>query len=75
MKLKSVQLLLQMTIVAIAFATQGRAENTEPTTVSPQDLQAKAVYCKTCHGLAGQGYRGLSPMPRLAGQQIEYFEN
>jgi len=75
MKFKSVQLILQMTIMAIAFAAQGRAENTAPTTFSPQDLQAKAVYCKTCHGLAGQGYRGLSPMPRIAGQQTEYFEN
>jgi cytochrome c553 len=39
------------------------------------DLQAKIQYCKTCHGLSGQGFRGSTPMPRLAGQQAEYFEN
>lgn len=39
------------------------------------ELQAKLDYCKTCHGLSGQGYRGYFPMPRLAGQQVEYLEN
>jgi cytochrome c553 len=38
-------------------------------------LQAKLEYCKTCHGLSGQGYRGYFPMPRLAGQQPQYLEN
>jgi cytochrome c553 len=36
---------------------------------------AKLIYCKTCHGLSGQGYRGYFPMPRLAGQQPQYIEN
>jgi cytochrome c553 len=39
------------------------------------ELKAKLDYCKTCHGLSGQGYRGYFPMPRLAGQQVEYLEN
>jgi cytochrome c553 len=39
------------------------------------EFQAKLVYCKTCHGLSGQGYRGYFPMPRLAGQQPQYLEN
>ena len=39
------------------------------------DLQAKLAYCKTCHGLSGQGYLGYFPMPRLAGQQPQYIEN
>jgi cytochrome c553 len=39
------------------------------------ELAAKLQYCKTCHGLSGQGYRGYFPMPRLAGQQPEYIEN
>jgi cytochrome c553 len=42
---------------------------------SERDLEAKVEYCKTCHGLSGQGYRGSIPMPRLAGQQPEYLEN
>ncbi len=39
------------------------------------ELQAKLDYCRTCHGLSAQGYRGYFPMPRLAGQQVEYIEN
>jgi len=38
-------------------------------------LEAKLLYCKTCHGLSGQGYRGYFAMPRLAGQQPQYIEN
>src|SRR5690242_16012555 len=38
-------------------------------------LQAKIQYCTDCHGMSGQGYRGYYPMPRLAGQTTEYFEN
>jgi cytochrome c553 len=43
--------------------------------VHADDFQAKLQYCKTCHGLSGQGYRGYYPMPRLAGQQPQYIEN
>lgn len=43
--------------------------------VSAQELKAKTSYCKTCHGIDGQGFRGSYPMPRLAGQQPEYIEN
>ena len=69
----SLQLVLQTTILAMVFAAPGRAQNTAA--FSDRDLQAKLQYCKTCHGLSGQGFRGASPMPRLAGQQPEYFEN
>jgi len=43
--------------------------------VRADELQAKLEYCKTCHGLSGQGYRGYYNMPRLAGQQPQYTEN
>jgi len=69
----SLQLALQMAILATVFAAPGRAEDTGA--ISKRDLEAKLQYCKTCHGLSGQGFRGSSPMPRLAGQQTEYFEN
>ncbi len=49
----------------LAFAVECRGD----------ELQAKLSYCKTCHGLSGQGYRGYFPMPRLAGQQPQYLEN
>ena len=70
MKVVRLQLALQTAILAIVFAAASRAED-----VGKRDLQAKLEYCKTCHGVLGQGYRGASPMPRLAGQQTEYFEN
>ena len=73
MKLINVWLPLQMAILAIVFAAGARAQ--DKATGSQQDLQAKLTYCKTCHGLLGQGYRGANPMPRLAGQQPEYLEN
>jgi cytochrome c553 len=44
-------------------------------TVSQAELRAKTDYCKTCHGVSGQGFRGSFPMPRLAGQQPEYLKN
>ena len=42
---------------------------------SKRELEAKIDYCKTCHGISGQGYRGAIPMPRLAGQQPQYIED
>src|ERR1700730_13052922 len=71
--MKGLRLTLQSAILAIAFAAAGRAQDTG--IVSERDLQAKIQYCKTCHGLSGQGYRGSFPMPRIAGQQTEYIEN
>ncbi|HML13017.1 MAG TPA: c-type cytochrome [Xanthobacteraceae bacterium] len=55
----------------MATSAQDAAKNAVP----PPDFQAKVQYCKTCHGLSGQGFHGAIPIPRLAGQQPEYFEN
>jgi cytochrome c553 len=63
----------QAAVMAIVFASSGHAD--DKSTLSGAELQAKLQYCKTCHGLSGQGYRGAFPMPRLAGQQPEYLEN
>src|SRR5580704_10406969 len=71
MKLVSLQLALQTAILAIVFIPAGRADDT----VSKHELQAKIAYCETCHGFSGRGFRGYSPMPRLAGQQPEYLKN
>jgi cytochrome c553 len=51
------------------------AEEKGAGSVNPQALKAKTDYCKTCHGIDGQGFRGSFPMPRLAGQQPEYLAN
>jgi len=60
-------------IVALLVSALAHAEDNMR--VSSQELKAKTDYCKTCHGLQGQGYRGSLPMPRLAGQKPEYSEN
>jgi cytochrome c553 len=75
MKTVGLQPLLQAAILTIVWITAGRAEEKSTDGVSKQELQAKIEYCKTCHGISGQGFRGAFPMPRLAGQQTEYFEN
>jgi hypothetical protein len=41
---------------------------------SKAEFDAKVAYCKTYHGVSGQGFRGSFPMPRLAGQQPEYVQ-
>ena len=75
MKIISLESLLHAAILAIVFTAAGRAEEGSTVTVSQQELQAKITYCKTCHGLSGQGFRGAYTMPRLAGQRPEYLEN
>ena len=56
-------------------SAQANAEGEAAARVSAQELKAKTEYCKTCHGIEGQGFRGSVPMPRLAGQQPEYLAN
>jgi cytochrome c553 len=75
MKVSRLQIALLTAILAIVFSAAGRAENMETAGNSKGGLPAKIEYCKTCHGLSGQGYRGFFPIPRLAGQQTEYLEN
>src|SRR6202521_1574872 len=59
----------------IAVSTPTEAEDKGKADFSQPELQAKIAYCKTCHGVSGQGFRGAFPMPRLAGQQPEYLVN
>jgi cytochrome c553 len=66
---------LQAAILITVFAAAGHAEEAGPAAFTKQDLEAKLTYCKTCHGLSGEGYHGTVPIPRLAGQQQEYIEN
>lgn len=68
-------------LLAVAFAiaasatAQAEDKGKGKADVSQAELKAKTDYCKTCHGVSGQGFRGSYPMPRLAGQQPEYIEN
>jgi cytochrome c553 len=74
-RLAGSHLILQTAILAIAFTTASRADDTVAAGVSKHDFQAKLDYCKTCHGSSGQGFRAYYPIPRLAGQQAEYLMN
>ena len=75
MRPSDLQSALHTAFFLIALAASVRAENAPKAAVPERQLQAKIEYCKTCHGLSGQGYRGSIPMPRLAGQQSEYLED
>jgi cytochrome c553 len=59
-------------MLVIGSATPGHAQDKD---FSKAEFDAKVAYCKTCHGVSGQGFRGSFPMPRLAGQQPEYIGN
>ena len=72
MKAIGLKLLFQTAVLAVAFAASAHAQ--ERMAHATGGLEAKLEYCKTCHGLSGQGYLGWFPMPRLAGQQPEYIE-
>jgi cytochrome c553 len=90
MKVLSLQLAASAAILAMVFSGVGRADGTyrasrhhhrqggrsyQEAPAGGRTLQAKIQYCTDCHGSSGQGYRGFFPMPRLAGQTTEYFEN
>jgi cytochrome c553 len=72
-EVRGLRLTLQAAILAVVFS--GAAHAADGGAPARQGgLEAKLEYCKTCHGLSGQGYLGYFPMPRLAGQQPEYIE-
>jgi len=62
-------------MVLSAISASAYAQGNAAPGISAQALKAKTDYCKTCHGIEGQGFRGSFPMPRLAGQQPEYIAN
>jgi len=74
-KASGLRLALQLAIAVVVFATAAGGAATKALAFSSHELAAKIAYCQDCHGPAGQGYRGFYPMPRLAGQQVEYFED
>jgi len=72
----SLRLALPAAILVLAFSATGRAYGADDTAgVSQRDLHAKIDYCEVCHGLSARGFVGYVPIPRLAGQQVEYIEN
>jgi cytochrome c553 len=75
MKMTAPPSALYIACFVIVLSAPIRAQDAQKSAVSEREIQAKIEYCKTCHGLSGQGYRGSNPMPRLAGQQSEYLED
>jgi hypothetical protein len=66
----AVRLLVRIAVVALlGLASVTWHESARAAPFSDRDLQAKLQYCKTCHGVYGQGYHGAFPIPRLAGQK------
>jgi cytochrome c553 len=74
MNVSSLQWALPATVLAIVALAAGASDGADGGH-SRHDVQAKLEYCKTCHGLSGEGYHGYFTMPRLAGQQPQYIEN
>jgi cytochrome c553 len=74
---KAVRLLavFQLAILAVGFWATSHAKGRDTSGRSRSEFEAKINYCQDCHGPSGQGYRGFYPIPRLAGQQIEYLKN
>lgn len=67
---------LPAAILASLLTTLGGVYGAEDTAgVTQQALHAKIDYCETCHGVSGRGFVGFYPIPRLAGQPVEYIEN
>jgi cytochrome c553 len=69
------QLALRAAALAIAFSAANVMDSAAAADVSPQALRAKLNYCEVCHGASARGFVGYYPIPRLAGQQVEYIEN
>jgi cytochrome c553 len=72
----SLRAALPAAILVVALSAAGRAYGADDTAgVSPHALRAKLNYCEVCHGASARGFVGYYPIPRLAGQQVEYIEN
>jgi cytochrome c553 len=69
------RLALPAAILLLVLSAAGPARAAGADTVSPQAVNAKVKYCEVCHGASMRGFMGFYPIPRLAGQQVEYIEN
>jgi cytochrome c553 len=50
-------LMVAIFAVATSATAQAQDKNKGKADVQPSELKAKVDYCKTCHGLSGQGFR------------------
>jgi cytochrome c553 len=75
MRAARLQLALAVATPGLIIAAISLADRAGAASDPRWSLQPKIEYCTDCHGASGRGYRGYFPMPRLAGQTTEYFEN
>jgi cytochrome c553 len=66
---------LQLALFTVALLPTNSVNGAGRYAVAQGDVSAKMAYCQDCHGPSGQGYNGYYPIPRLAGQQPQYFKN
>jgi cytochrome c553 len=66
---------LAAAVLAVAFSTGTEAADMGGKAGPKGAIKAKIQYCTECHGQSGRGYRAYYPIPRLAGQQVQYLEN
>jgi cbb3-type cytochrome c oxidase subunit III len=71
----NLHLALRAATVAIVVSVAAHVDAADAAGVSQHDLKAKLDYCEVCHGIDARGFVGYYPVPRLAGQQVEYVEN
>jgi cytochrome c553 len=62
-------------VAAVSFAAADFAVGADAPRSSTSEVQAKIRYCQYCHGSSGQGYYGVFPIPRIAGQTTVYIES
>lgn len=72
---KTARMAVQTAVLAVVVSVAGRADGALAAGVSQHDLKAKMDYCEVCHGIDARGFVGFYPIPRLAGQQVDYIEN
>ncbi len=64
-------LTLSAAVLALSVGSAAAAQDN----VSKAEADAKLRYCEVCHGVSAQGFHGYYPIPRLAGQPVEYLKN
>jgi cytochrome c553 len=65
---------LQLALFTVALLSTNSVNGAGRFAAAEGDV-AKMAFCQDCHGPSGQGYSGYYPIPRLAGQQPQYFKN
>lgn len=72
---KGLSMAVQAIVLAILIPVAASVDGARAAGISQHQLKAKIDYCEVCHGIDARGFVGFFPIPRLAGQQVEYIVN